>query len=39
MHDDATLDTKLQLTRQILERLGHDMEVTHGYDGMTEYFR
>ena len=38
MHDDALLDTKLQLTRQILERLGHEMEVTHGYDGMTEYF-
>jgi len=39
MHDDAFLDTKLQLTRQILERLGHDMHVTHGYDGMTEYLR
>lgn len=39
MHDDALLDTKLQLTRQILERIGHEMQVTHGYDGMTEFFR
>jgi CheY-like chemotaxis protein/phosphoribosyl 1,2-cyclic phosphodiesterase len=39
MHDDAALDRKLQITRQILEGLGHDMEVVHGYDGMTEYFR
>jgi hypothetical protein len=39
MHDDVFLDSKLQLTRQILERIGHEMQVTHGYDNMTEYFR
>jgi CheY-like chemotaxis protein len=39
MHDDAFLDSKLQLTRQILERIGHEMQVTHAYDGMTEFFR
>ena len=39
MHDDAFLDAKLQLTRQILEGLGHEMQVSHGYDGQTEYFR
>jgi hypothetical protein len=39
MHDDAFLDAKLQLTRQILERLGHEMQVSHGFDGQTEYFR
>jgi CheY-like chemotaxis protein len=39
MHDDVQLDAKLQLTRQILERIGHDMQVTHAYDGITEYFR
>jgi len=38
MHDDAFLEAKLQLTRQVLERLGHEMQVSHGYDGMTEYF-
>ena len=38
MHDDAFLESKLQLTRQIMERLGHEMEISHGYDGMTEYF-
>lgn len=36
-HDDAFLETKLNLTRQILKRLGHPIEVVHGYDGMTEY--
>jgi len=38
MHDDAFLESKLHLTRQILERLGHDIQVSHAYDGMTEYF-
>lgn len=37
MHDDAFLEKKLSLTRQILEDLGHKMQVTHGYDGMTEF--
>lgn len=39
MHDDAFLESKLNLTRQILQSLGHEMDVSHGYDGMTEYFR
>jgi ribonuclease BN (tRNA processing enzyme) len=38
MHDDIFLESKLNITRQILERLGHDAHVSHGYDGMTEYF-
>ena len=38
LHDDAFLETKLQVTRQILARLGHDIQVCHGYDGMTEFF-
>jgi hypothetical protein len=38
MHDDAFLETKLNLTRQILKEIGHPMEVAHGYDGKTEYF-
>ena len=38
LHDDTFLETKLQLTRQILERLGHAIHVSHGYDGMTEFF-
>jgi len=37
-HDDAFLETKLQVTRQIFARLGHEIQVTHGYDGMTEFF-
>ncbi|MEY5025575.1 MAG: hypothetical protein RLZZ244_1103 [Verrucomicrobiota bacterium] len=35
-HDDAFLDEKLQLTRQILRGLGSTAQVVHGYDGMTE---
>jgi phosphoribosyl 1,2-cyclic phosphodiesterase/CheY-like chemotaxis protein len=38
LHDDPFLESKLQLTRQILEGIGHEMEVSHGYDGMTGYF-
>jgi CheY-like chemotaxis protein len=38
MHDDAFLEAKLNITRQILESIGHGMHVSHGYDGMTEYF-
>jgi ribonuclease BN (tRNA processing enzyme) len=37
MHDDVFLEKKLNLTRQILEEIGHPMRVSHGYDGMTEY--
>jgi phosphoribosyl 1,2-cyclic phosphodiesterase/ActR/RegA family two-component response regulator len=38
MHDDDFLEAKLNLTRQIIEEIGHPMLVSHGYDGMTEYF-
>ena len=38
MHDDDFLEAKLNLTRQILEEIGHVIQVSHGYDGMTEYF-
>jgi phosphoribosyl 1,2-cyclic phosphodiesterase len=37
MHDDAFLETKLHLTRQIFERIGHEIQVVNGYDGMTEF--
>jgi CheY-like chemotaxis protein/phosphoribosyl 1,2-cyclic phosphodiesterase len=37
MHEDAFLESKLNLTRQIFQQLGHDIEVSHGYDGLTEY--
>ena len=38
MHDDEFLETKLNLTRQILEEIGHaPIDVIHGYDRMTEY--
>ena len=37
MHDDRFLETKLDLTRQQLARLGHDIPVLHGHDGMVEY--
>ncbi len=37
MHDDAFLERKLHLTRQILEDLGHRVQVTQAYDGMTEF--
>lgn len=37
MHDDAFLEDKLNLTRQILGEIGHPIYVTHGYDGRTEY--
>ena len=35
-HDDSFLENKLSLTRQILEGLGHGMEVLHGHDGLIE---
>ncbi len=37
MHDDAFLESKLNLTRQILTHLDCPTQVSHGYDGMTEY--
>lgn len=37
MHDDAFLEKKLHLTRQILEDLGHKVQVCHAYDGMSEF--
>ena len=36
-HDDTFLEAKLNLTRQILEEIGHPMQVSHAYDGLTEY--
>jgi phosphoribosyl 1,2-cyclic phosphodiesterase len=36
LHDDAFLEQKLNLTRQILGSLGHPITVSHGYDGLTE---
>ena len=38
MHDDEFLEMKLNLTRRILARIGHPIQVSHGYDGMTEFF-
>jgi CheY-like chemotaxis protein len=38
MHDDTFLEAKLNLTRQVLRHLDCPTEVSHGYDGMTEYF-
>lgn len=38
MHDDAFLESKLNLTRQILTHLDCPAHVVHAYDGMTEYF-
>ena len=35
-HDDNFLEKKLSLTRQILKRIGHEMKVEHGRDGMEE---
>lgn len=37
MHDDTFLETKLNLTRQILAEIGQPTHVSHGYDGMTEF--
>ncbi|HEY1662966.1 MAG TPA: response regulator [Verrucomicrobiae bacterium] len=38
MHDDRFLEGKLNLTRQLLNRVGCTIPVAHGYDGLTEYF-
>lgn len=37
MHDDAFLEAKLNLTRQILNEINQPTRVSHAYDGMTEY--
>jgi CheY-like chemotaxis protein len=37
MHDDDFLQDKLNLTRQLLQRINHPIDVSHGYDGMIEY--
>jgi phosphoribosyl 1,2-cyclic phosphodiesterase/CheY-like chemotaxis protein len=37
-HDDAFLEFKLNVTRRILERIGHPIQVSHAYDGLTEHF-
>lgn len=37
LHDDAFLEAKLQLTRQILDEIGHTMQVENGHDGMTQF--
>ncbi len=36
-HDDVFLEMQLNVTRQLLTRIGHLCEVTYGYDGLTEY--
>jgi phosphoribosyl 1,2-cyclic phosphodiesterase len=36
-HDDRFLESKINLTRQLLARIGHPVPVAHGYDGMTEF--
>ncbi|HEX8310645.1 MAG TPA: MBL fold metallo-hydrolase [Chthoniobacteraceae bacterium] len=37
MHDDEFLETKLNMTRQMLAAINHPIQVSHGYDGLTEY--
>jgi phosphoribosyl 1,2-cyclic phosphodiesterase len=37
MHDDEFLETKLNMTRQMLAALDCPAQVSHGYDGLTEY--
>ena len=36
VHDDQFLERKLAITRQILARLGHEMDVQHGHDGLKQ---
>ena len=36
-HDDEILDEKLNATKLILQQIGHDANVSHGFDGMREY--
>ena len=37
MHDDDFLQDKLNLTRQIVYSLDHQIDVVHGFDGMREF--
>jgi len=37
IHDDAAVDRKIALIRQVLREIGHEAEVSAGYDGMTLY--
>jgi len=37
LHDDAFLDQKLNLTREILRSLDYPIQVSHGYDELQEY--
>jgi phosphoribosyl 1,2-cyclic phosphodiesterase len=37
-HEDAFLDDKLNVTRQVLRELDHPVEVANGFDGLVEYF-
>jgi phosphoribosyl 1,2-cyclic phosphodiesterase len=36
-HDDDFLEKKLAMTQQMLRYLGHECQVSNGYDGLTEY--
>ena len=38
LHEDAFLDEKLNLTREILRTLEHPVELANCFDGMVEYF-
>ena len=38
-HDDNFLEKKLAMTRQILSDLGHECQVSNGYDGLVEYLK
>lgn len=36
-HDDDFLQNKLNVTKKILREIGHHVEVSNAYDGLTEY--
>ncbi len=36
-HDDQFLENKLNQTRLLLRKMGHSVDVSNGYDGMTEF--
>lgn len=38
MHDDDSLDKKLNLTREVIHSLGMSTEIRHAYDSLTEYW-
>ena len=37
MHSDAFLEDQLNLTLQLMERISHSIDISHGYDGMIKY--